>query len=387
MELRTFVGPDLKETLARVKRELGPEAVILSTQSRRPAGGRHNWRLREIEVVAAVPPGSLPESGRPPEGDHSREGLSPLLSALHQELREVKSLLSRRLAEDPAPAWLQAYPEAAAFFHRLAAAGLSALVRGRWLAQVRPLLKGTRGPEQEQQAALQALRRLVPVSPGESAPPGGPRRVVLVGASGVGKTTTLAKLAIKAALVEGRRVGLISLDQERLGAVEQVGSFARLAGLPCQAATDRQELLRCLETLKDCEDIFIDTPGFNPCRPGLGEHLRRLLGGLPVVCHLLLPAPASEAHLALTLQAFATVSPATVILTKVDETQEVTGCVNQLCHRNLPVSYLTTGPRVPEDLEPASASRLAALVLTSRRPEAIWSRVPPSCEEVVLHAD
>lgn len=370
MELRTFVGPDLKETLARVKRELGPEAIILSTQSRRPVRGESHRRHREVEVVAALPGGGIPGTGSPPAGPDSPEGFSPLLAALHQELREVKTLLHRRLHQDAVPGWLGAYPEAMAFFHRLAGAGLSALVLEKWLAQVRLLLNGHRGPEKESQVALRALMHLMPV--GLSARPenGCPRPMVLLGASGVGKTTTLAKLAIKAALVEGRRVGLISLDHERLGAVEQLAGFARLAGLPCLSATGRGELLQCLESLTNSEDIFIDTPGFNPCRPGLGEHLRHLLGDLPVECHLLLPAPASESHLALTLQAFSALPLASVLLSKVDETKDMAGCINQLCLSGLSVSYLTTGPRVPEDVEAATAARLASLILASRGPEA-----------------
>lgn len=386
MELRTFVGPDLKETLARVKRELGPEAIILSTQSRRPARGGSHHRHREIEVVAALPGGGIPGTGSPPAGFDSPEGFSPLLAALHQELREVKTLLRRRLHQEVVPEWLGAYPEVMAFFHRLAGAGLSVLVLEKWLAQVRRLLNGHRGPEMESQMALRALMHLLPV--GLSARPENdcPRRMVLVGASGVGKTTTLAKLAIKAALAEGRRVGLISLDHERLGAVEQLAGFARLAGLPCLAATDRQELHQCLKNLSNCEDIFIDTPGFNPCRPGLGDHLRHLLGDLPVECHLLLPAPASESHLALTIQAFGALPLASVLLSKVDETQDMAGCINQLCLSGLSVSYLTTGPRVPEDVEPATAARLASLILASRRPEAVMAAANPS-GEVALHAD
>lgn len=386
MELKTFVGPDLKETLARVKRELGPEAIILSTQSRRPARGGSDHRNREIEVVAALPAGSMPGSGALPAGHDSPEGFSPLLAALHQELREVKNLLSRRLQEDLVPAWLQAYPEATAFFHRLAGVGLSASVLEKWLAQVRRLLNGHRGPEKETQMALRALLQLLPISLSSGSKIDSSRRMVLLGASGVGKTTTLAKLAIKAALLEGRRVGLISLDQERLGAVEQLAGFARLAGLPCLSATDRQELHQCLESLTNCEDVFIDTPGFNPCHPGLEEHLRHLLGDLPVECHLVLPTPASESHLALTMQAFGALPLASVLLSKVDETQDIAGCINQLCHSGIPVSYLTTGPRVPEDVEVATASRLASLILASRRPEPVMAAAIPT-GEVALHAD
>lgn len=385
MELRTFVGPTLKETLARVKRELGPEAVILSTQSRRPSAGGNGRIQREIEVVAALP-GDTPTSGSPLGRDHCLDGFSPLWAALHQELREVKSQLRRRLQVGSGPTWLRAYPEVAAYYHQLAEAGLSPLILEKWLAQVRQLLISRQGPQEESQAAIEALIPLIPVGSRAGAARGRPRRVVLLGASGVGKTTTLAKLAVKAALVEGRRVGLISLDHERLGAMEQLGSFARLAGLPCLSATDRQELLQCLGRLQDCADIFIDTPGHSPCQPGLGEHLRQLLGGLPVECHLLLPAPASESHLALTLEAFGAVPLSSVLLSKVDETQNLTACVNQLCQTGLPVSYLTTGPRVPEDLEPASASRLAALVLASQRP-ALVAATTTTSGKVARHAD
>jgi flagellar biosynthesis protein FlhF len=105
-----------------------------------------------------------------------------------------------------------------------------------------------------------------------------------------------------------------------------------------------------------------------------------------VECHLLLPAPASESHLALTLQAFGALPLASVLLSKVDETEDMAGCINQLCLSGLSVSYLTTGPRVPEDVEAATAARLASLILASRRPEPVVAAATP-LGEVALHAD
>lgn len=387
MELRSFVGPDLKETLARVKRDLGPEAVILSTRSRRVAGGDHTGPRREIEVIAAR--SATAGTGWEPEPGAGEAGVAipSLVAALTRELRELTRLMRQPWPDPAYPRWLKSYPQAEAFYLRLAAAGLSPWVREKWLGQVHALLTGHPDPEAEARAGWQALLSLFSVTVGSPPPGPPPRGVALVGATGVGKTTTLAKLALRAALAESRRVGLISLDQERVGAMEQLSCFARLADLPLYPAGTRQELAEALERLGQCEVIFIDTPGVNPCQPGVSEKLRHQLGGLPIDCHLLLATPASEAHLAQTLKAFRGLPLASLLLTKVDETTELVGCVNRICQSGLPVSYLTTGPRVPEDLEAATPSRLACLLLDLWREAPLFSGARLSGREVFGHAE
>jgi len=381
MELRTFVGTDLQETLAQVKRELGPEAVILSTQSRRLGPGDNGRGRREVKIVAALTgPGASPGSAR----EDSRTAAPPLLVALHQEMRELKNLVCRRLGGEGIPEWLQAYPEILAFHQHLAGRGLSAPVLERWLERVRLLLAENR--EGQEEVGMRALQSLFCITSWRA--PGSRRPLcrVLVGTSGVGKTTTLAKLAVKAALVEGRPVGLISLDHARLGALEQLAAFARLADLPLYAATSRAELARILETFRDCEEVFIDTPGLNPCRPELGSELQRLLGGLPVECHLLVSAGASEPHLSATFRALRFLPLASLMITKVDETRDLTGCLHQVLHRGLSLSYLTTGPRVPEDLEPATPARLAALLVGPWREGPLFPSAPQLALQEAGHA-
>lgn len=381
MQLRTFIGRDLQETLAQVKRELGPEAVILSTQHRKvPAGGSNGRRRREIEVTAAIDRMPLPatedlQATEPPRGLASPADLE----TLREEIRDLKALLLRRLNGTSVPAGLTPHPELVAFHQELICLGLSQQVIDKWLDQLEILLAQGNGKAVGRPGAVEALKNILTVVDPWQTLTEGSCRWLFLGATGVGKTTTLAKLAVEAALARQQSVGLISLDHQRLGAIEQLAAFARLADLPLIAASNRAELAQALTTLSHLGCIFIDTPGQNPQGPHLGWDLLEFFGSFPQIeCHLLISAGTSEAHMGQSIQGFGALPLASLILTKVDECRDLAAFVNQQYMSGLPLSYLTTGQRVPEDLEPASRSRLASLLLAAEP----WPLAMPGAGEI-----
>lgn len=190
----------------------------------------------------------------------------------------------------------------------------------------------------------------------------GPRRVMLVGPTGVGKTTTIAKLAAHFAVTEKRRVALITLDTYRIGAVEQVATYARIIGVPSAVAADRDELRARLEAFSGHDLVLIDTAGRSPKDPG---HVPALAGLRPegVAVQLVLPATRSVADHAAVLAAYAPLAPAALVLTKLDEAQGLGSALHTALTAGIPVSYLANGQRVPEDLHLASGARLAAQFL------------------------
>ncbi|MFZ2087807.1 MAG: hypothetical protein WAU47_04460, partial [Desulfobaccales bacterium] len=154
-------------------------------------------------------------------------------------------------------------------------------------------------------------------------------------------------------------VGLISIDTVRLGGQDHLAAYARISGLPFIPVQTHGELAGALEKMTDLDLILIDTPGRNPREPNLPLELRRLFGRLPELeHHLVVSATAKEANLADAFQGFK-VPLASCIVTKVDEGRDIVGVFNQLFRRGVPVSYLTTGQKVPEDLELASHRLLA----------------------------
>jgi flagellar biosynthesis protein FlhF len=179
--------------------------------------------------------------------------------------------------------------------------------------------------------------------------------VAVVGPTGVGKTTTIAKLAARWSLRHGGEdLALVSTDVYRIGAREQLSTFARILGAPMYAANSGKELAQVLERLKSRKLILIDTAGIGPRDLRLTEQLSVLqLGAARARVLLALPAQGEAHALEEIVQAFAGVSPAACILTKVDEAASLGAAISTAVRHKLPIAYLCNGQRVPEDLHAA----------------------------------
>jgi flagellar biosynthesis protein FlhF len=259
------------------------------------------------------------------------------------------------------------HKELAILYRVLTRTGLDERLLVHWLENVQTLLaQGEKQPHSLRQRAFRYLMNAITVlDPWESVPGRPrPRLWTLVGPTGVGKTTTISKLAAQQALVDKRRVGLISLDNQRLGAHDQLAAFSRISGLPFIVAHTRSDLVDAIQKMLDLELVLIDTPGRSPHSPSLGLELQQMLGGLPdLEHHLALSATVQESNLAAAIQGFSVLPITSYIITKVDESLDFSGVFNQVCHHRVPISYLTTGQRVPEDLELATRQRVTELLL------------------------
>jgi len=197
----------------------------------------------------------------------------------------------------------------------------------------------------------------------------GRRRVVaLVGPTGVGKTTTIAKLAANFRLRDGIKMGLVTVDTYRIAAVEQLRTYAEIIDLPMKVVTSPQEMRRALDELSDLDLILIDTAGRSPRDELKIQELKSLLNEANVdEVHLVMSLTASVRSIRMTCDQFSSVNPTSLILTKLDEAAGAGSLLSISRDVKLPFSYLTTGQDVPEDIEPANASRIARLVLGEDR--------------------
>jgi flagellar biosynthesis protein FlhF len=338
---RRFTGAGAAQALRRVKAELGPEAIILG--SKRTADG--------VEVIAAGP-------------GEATEGCETItLRSLAEQIGGLRGLITTHLLSNDAP-WGETplSPAQEALGHLLAQEVDSELA-GRLLT---PLIDAPAENFEEQMAAALAgpVSEADPMRPGQTSP----RLVYLVGPTGVGKTTTVAKLAARAALSDGLRVGLLTIDTYRVGAPEQLKVYGRIMGLPVVVAERPEDVVPAVETLRRCQVILVDTAGRSPVdTAGLAAMKRYIQAGPRAEVLLCLAATTRGRDLAGVVGRFRDLPLTGLIFTKIDESDTYGGLYTQAVRLKLPVTHLTCGQRVPEDILPATAERVARLVLRRRR--------------------
>jgi flagellar biosynthesis protein FlhF len=210
---------------------------------------------------------------------------------------------------------------------------------------------------------------------------GGPKAVMIIGPTGVGKTTTIAKLAAHAQRHK-RKVALITLDTYRVAAVEQLRVYGNILGISVDVALTCEDLASMLHRRRNADLILIDTAGRSPLdQTALHELQKQLVQNREVEAHLVLSAATREADLGIVLARFATLPVKSLIFSKLDETTRYGMIVNVLQSSGLPLSYLSTGQRVPEDLELATPRRVADLLLDGLAPIRTADPEPPELGE------
>lgn len=208
------------------------------------------------------------------------------------------------------------------------------------------------------------MRCVPPITPH----PGRREIVMLIGPTGVGKTTTLAKLAGHFHLRKGIRVGLVTVDSYRVGAVEQLQTYAEILQVPLKAASNPDELRMALDDLDDVDLVLIDTAGRSPWDDGKLNELRELVD-VSAADHVLLVLSMATGSkvLARIASRFLSSGPTSLVLSKLDEALGIGAVLSIARAVPVPVSYLTTGQEVPDQIEPAHPARLAKLILGENR--------------------
>ena len=210
------------------------------------------------------------------------------------------------------------------------------------------------------------LARLLKVAASPAAKLSTPRLVTLVGPSGVGKTTTIAKLAALWSRQNKNKVALVSLDTLRLGAAEQLKTYARIMGLPVRITQDRNEFRQAIDMFQAMDMIFVDTPGRTMTKPDTVRELADLLRDIKQVAVMLVVSAATkDRDIAASIRCADPLSIDSLIISKIDETQRYGNVVNNLIKTKKPVSFLTNGQKVPDDIITATPGRLAELITST----------------------
>jgi len=372
MNVKKFTAETMDRALAKVKSDLGRDAVILHTRCYRTGGFLGLGSKRLVEVTASDRLGVAPRRTRPSSATpierayRPRRGASADLAELRDDIGGLRTMV-RDLVRQTRPARSDLWPEALqAWYRKLTDRGAAPETVIEALEPVAARLVGTENPDPAHVRRLvlerlsEALETSAPPRAGE---PGAPKVIALVGPTGVGKTTTIAKLAAHFCLKEQENVGLLTLDTYRIAAVEQLRTYARIVNVPLEVVLSPSDLPEALERLRECSLVFVDTAGRSQRDSMKMNDLCTFFESRrPDQVHLVLSATAGPRLAGDVVEKFGVFEPDRVLLTKLDEMPACGGLLDIARAASRPLSYLTTGQDVPDDIEPARADRLAALI-------------------------
>jgi flagellar biosynthesis protein FlhF len=378
MRAKTYRGRTIKEALTRVRRDLGGDAVILTSREirRRRLFGLGRPDLIEVTATDRLPDASAPSPGL---GDAAgaplnREAQAPpppspsvLQSHFGEQLSRLHAMVEDLSRQGRIDHLLPDLPsELVPTYAQLIEADVPEVIASKLVRNVAESLGPAElhRPELVRSALCEAVELCIPIASPIRVVEGVRRVVALVGPTGVGKTTTVAKLAANFKLAQGVRVGLITVDTYRIAAVEQLRTYAEIIDLPLAVVNEPGEMKRALDDLGPVDLVFIDTAGRSPRdEVRIRELADFLTAARPDEIHLVLSAVAGPRSLRAAVERFARVRADRLILTKLDEADGLGGVLAVLGQADRPISYMTTGQAVPDDIEPADRKRMAGLIL------------------------
>lgn len=389
MKIKTFRAKSIQQALELVRRELGPDASVLHT--RRVNAGLLSRVLHGVQVEVAATASSdkqatpqskpLPSDVPPVEDvafDH-RERFRQQLNTAGIELTQPNNdeqPVEPFVESSPRPSSTQpssSHPASSSqptalfdAFTALIEAEIDEPICRDLIDRVRATAVGEElsSPETLRERLRTFLAAEFTTSGAIEPMPGERKTVALVGPTGVGKTTTLAKLAANFRLSKKLKVGLITVDTYRVAAVEQLRTYADIIDLPMEVVATPREMRSAIEKFADYDLVLLDTAGRSPRDAVKVQELRSILAeAKPDEVHLVLSTTASSKSLQNTARQFAEVGVTSLLLTKLDEASGLGNVLALARSCPLPFSYTTNGQNVPDDIAVAESQRLAESVL------------------------
>ncbi|WP_426700470.1 flagellar biosynthesis protein FlhF [Rhodanobacter sp. Col0626] len=408
MKIKRFVAADMRLAMREVREEQGPEAVILSTRRMEDGieviaaidydealmreASRHGASAAEMAVadenIVATPKLHVAPVARMPRTPAAempvqvpvapaaieRPAMHPLMERAAQdtaqmlsELGSLREMLEMQLSSLAWNDMERRQPLRARVLREMTRLGIESDVARALVAELPEKIN----TEQARYLPLGMLSRHLAVS-GRGLSSDDRGATALVGPTGVGKTTTIAKLAARAVMRHGAdQVALVSTDHYRIGAAAQLEHYGRLLGVRVYPAYDAESLRKVLEMLRSRHTVLIDTAGVAGTDPRLVQQLEILADASDLRACLVLAANAQSQSLDDAVRAYLPLKPHACILTKLDEAPSLGGALSVLIRHRLPLDYTTDGQRVPEDIATADAR-----VLVCRAAQSLKSQAP-----------
>lgn len=374
MKIKRFQAADVRQAIKEVRDVLGPDAVILSNN--RVDGGveivaatdydeaefKRHAQPRQTEVkqtpkVEINPSVDAPiqqpryEQAAPMQNVWSQE---PTLVQMRKEIAGLRDMLQNQLSDLTWKDMERNSPTQVQVLQRHLQMGIQVDLAKRITSQ----LQGIDDVDMAWRQSLGMLANEIDIYGDDIINRGG--ICALVGPTGVGKTTTIAKIAARCALKHGaKNVALITTDCYRIGGQEQLRTYARILGVPVRVAKSHEDLAGALNDLLDRRFILIDTAGMNQRDVQLAEKFAVLKQQSPKIKNYLTVSATTQAGgLNDIINTFSNLELSGCILTKTDEASSLGGAISALIRHRLPLAYICNGQQVPEDFSLARPNNL-----------------------------
>ncbi|MER2090810.1 flagellar biosynthesis protein FlhF [Sporosarcina sp. JAI121] len=364
MKMKKYTAETMVEAMKKVRLDFGDDAIILSSNVVKSKGYLGFFKKKSVEVVAGFDePFAKVEEAVPPLLSSQPTRDDSISVEMKKEMTEMKKLLKDM---QQASIHSQFPDEMKPLLTHLHNQGLSE----KSITQIgESLFKRMKGERKEFTAEEQQLMtRQFLEQEMANLPFGGisfnKKYVNVLGPTGVGKTTTIAKIAARALLEKKKKIGFITTDTYRIAAIEQLRTYANLLQAPVEVAYNKRDFEKAIEKLKDLDLIFIDTAGRNYKEAKFVEDLTQLIDfSLEMESYLVLSMTSKEADMRTIVDQFNKFPIEKFIFTKMDETGSIGPLFNLMKDYGIGTAYYTDGQEVPEDITEADRMKLITLLL------------------------
>ena len=346
MQVRKYRAGTINEAVTKIKKVLGPDAMIVSTKK---LNNDVNKNVFEVTAVSAE--------------DNGLNEYTGSIGDVKSELMSIKEMIYLMGHGGSISESLIMNPGALNMYTKLIRNGINDNFARMFLEKAGVLNAASGDIQEIREKTTQEIVRAIKIKDIFETRDKKSIIAAFIGTTGVSKTTTNAKLAAQQMLKKGKKVGLISIDNYRIGAMDQLKTYASILGIPCIPAYNRKDLLFALKRMDEKDLIFIDTAGHSQYDMSrIGELQKIITDDLSISTHLLLSVSTSESEMKKAAINFGPLKFQSYIFTKIDEAETCGSVINQIMKLTLPVSYFTTGQSVPDDIEKAHKKNILHLL-------------------------
>lgn len=375
MKVKKYVVKNMNEAMSKIRNELGKDAIIVSQRKIRKEGIKGYFTPKLIEVTAALDRYNKNNEGQSMDSikaliynkqeeqkkaliakeqfvqkdkriENNEDSNSSIIKEVIEMKKMIKELQNNNAIEDKEDNVIDSFID-----------NLDISIESKKRI-IEEMLKIDTDNEVEEKFKI-ALDKIVPEYEDKEK-----KIEILIGPTGVGKTTTIAKLAGRKALLEKKKVGLITIDTYRIGAVEQLKTYSEIMNIPFKVVYSIKEMDEALEELKDCDSIFIDTTGRSAKNTMQISELRAYINKIPnKLIHLVISSTIKNKDVKVILQGYGVIDFDSIIVTKLDETSNYEILIDALIDGDKPISYMTLGQSVPDDIKKVSKNFIIDLIV------------------------